>query len=50
MCLVGSTLGASDLLQAQMCNLPFQWKVQDEKLAASLCYTSGTSGKPKVII
>ena len=35
-------------LQAQAANLPFQWQVKNERLAAGLCYTSGTTGNPKV--
>ena len=36
------------MLQAQEQNLPFKWQVTDENLAAGLCYTSGTTGNPKV--
>ena len=36
-------------LQAQISHLPFKWQVRDENLACGLCYTSGTTGNPKVI-
>ena len=36
------------MMQAQVSNLPFQWQVTDENLASGLCYTSGTTGNPKV--
>jgi acyl-coenzyme A synthetase/AMP-(fatty) acid ligase len=28
--------------------LPFKWEVADENMACGLCYTSGTTGRPKV--
>lgn len=36
------------MLQAQVKHLPFRWHVKDEHLACGLCYTSGTTGNPKV--
>lgn len=36
-------------VQAEVNNLPFRWRVQDENLACGLCYTSGTTGNPKVL-
>ena len=36
------------LLAAEARHLPFQWAVTDEEAAAGLCYTSGTTGNPKV--
>ena len=38
----------SCVLQAQVKHLPFSWHVKDENLACGLCYTSGTTGSPKV--
>ena len=38
----------SCMLQAQVSHLPFTWHVKDEHLACGLCYTSGTTGNPKV--
>lgn len=29
-------------------SLPFKWEVTDENTACGLCYTSGTTGRPKV--
>jgi acyl-coenzyme A synthetase/AMP-(fatty) acid ligase len=37
-----------ELLAAQRPNLPFRWEVTDENTACGLCYTSGTTGRPKV--
>ncbi len=37
-----------DLLEREVQNLPFKWEVTDENLACGLCYTSGTTGNPKV--
>ena len=36
------------IIQAQVSHLPFRWQVSDENLACGLCYTSGTTGNPKV--
>ena len=35
-------------VQAEVNHLPFRWQVTDENLASGLCYTSGTTGNPKV--
>ena len=35
-------------VQAEVSHLPFRWQVRDENLASGLCYTSGTTGNPKV--
>jgi len=43
-----SANNACFLLQAQISHLPFRWHVKDENLACGLCYTSGTTGNPKV--
>lgn len=37
-------------VQAEVSKVPFRWHVQDENLACGLCYTSGTTGNPKVLI
>ena len=38
-----------DLLAAEESNLPgFKWAKVDENTACGLCYTSGTTGRPKV--
>ena len=37
-------------LQAEVSHLPFRWQVTDERLACGLCYTSGTTGNPKVCL
>ena len=34
--------------QAEVSKLPFRWQVRDENMACGLCYTSGTTGNPKV--
>ena len=37
------------LLEAELRNLSkFQWTANDENAACGLCYTSGTTGNPKV--
>ena len=36
------------LLAAAASQLPFRWPVTDEEAACGLCYTSGTTGNPKV--
>ena len=36
------------MMQVQVSHLPFRWQVRDENLASGLCYTSGTTGNPKV--
>jgi acyl-CoA synthetase (AMP-forming)/AMP-acid ligase II len=38
-----------DLLAAES-NGPFDWPVLDERMASSLCYTSGTTGNPKGVL
>lgn len=38
----------SCMLQAQVRHLPFSWQAKDEHVACGLCYTSGTTGNPKV--
>ncbi len=37
-----------DLVAAEMPNLPFIPQILDENTACGLCYTSGTTGRPKV--
>lgn len=36
------------LLAAAASRLPFRWLATDEEAACGLCYTSGTTGNPKV--
>ena len=36
------------VFQAEVSKLPFRWQVRDENMACGLCYTSGTTGNPKV--
>ena len=36
------------LLAAAASRLPFTWLATDEEAACGLCYTSGTTGNPKV--
>ena len=36
------------LLEAAASRLPFTWLATDEEAACGLCYTSGTTGNPKV--
>ena len=45
----GKYLCYEDLLAAEESNLPgFKWAMLDENTACGLCYTSGTTGRPKV--
>ena len=45
----GKYLCYEDLLAAEESNLPgFKWAKLDENTACGLCYTSGTTGRPKV--
>ncbi len=37
-----------ELLKQQEQHLPFSWAVKDETAACGACYTSGTTGQPKV--
>jgi fatty-acyl-CoA synthase len=37
-----------ELLDAQVGGLPFVWPPLDENAPCGLCYTSGTTGNPKV--
>jgi fatty-acyl-CoA synthase len=39
-----------ELLAAETGRLPFKWEVTDENTACGLCYTSGTTGKPKGVL
>lgn len=46
---VGPVLCYEDILEAQREKLPgFRWVRVDENDACGLCYTSGTTGRPKV--
>lgn len=44
----GSILSYEDLLQAE--DGSFTWPEVDERQAAGMCYTSGTTGKPKGVV
>ena len=38
-----------DLLKQQQQHLPFHWTAKDETAPCGACYTSGTTGRPKVL-
>jgi 3-(methylthio)propionyl---CoA ligase len=37
-----------ELIKPCIAQLPFRWEVTDENSACGMCYTSGTTGRPKV--
>jgi fatty-acyl-CoA synthase len=45
---LGETLSYEDLLAAE--EPGFEWPVLDERSAAAMCYTSGTTGSPKGVV
>jgi fatty-acyl-CoA synthase len=45
---LGETLSYEDLLAAE--EPGFEWPVLDERSAAAMCYTSGTTGNPKGVV
>lgn len=47
-CSISNVLCYEDLLDACVGRLPFKWATIHEDAACGLCYTSGTTGNPKV--
>src|SRR5215471_17176581 len=45
---LGATLSYEDLLDSEQPD--FDWPDVDERSAAAMCYTSGTTGNPKVVV
>ncbi len=46
--ILGETLRYEDLIEAEQAG--FEWPELDERVGASMCYTSGTTGNPKGVV